>query len=131
MLFKDKYKIKVMTEDEIAKQLNNNYKVINQAIRRCDIKVIAHFGNVVSLSIHCDNVSPIVGYNNTKNLGCILQVLTDLFDKNEEDGFNINKLVDTPIRVIFDNENVFSGRCVAIGNFIQDQFVMVEDLLKL
>lgn len=97
-----------------------------------DVQVIGHFGNSVSLVIAAKNVIPYSAYNNTKNIGFIIKYLVELLGIEKEDGLFISEVKDVPARLIFDSkEPCWGAKCVGIGNFMEDKFVMFDVLAKM
>lgn len=97
-----------------------------------DIQVIGHFGNSVSLVIAAKNVIPYSAYNNTENVGVIIKYLVELLGIEKEDGLFISDVKNIPVRLIFDSkEPCWGAKCVGIGNFIEDKFVMFDVLAKM
>jgi len=97
-----------------------------------DVQVIGHFGNSVSLVIAAKNVIPYSAYNNTENIGIIIKYLVELLGIEKEDGLLISDVKDVPARLIFDSkEPGWGAKCVGIGNFMEDKFVMFDVLAKM
>ena len=97
-----------------------------------DVQVIGHFGNSVSLVIAAKNVIPYSAYNNTENIGIIIKYLVELLGIEKEDGLFISDVKDVPARLIFDSkEPCWGAKCVGIGNFMEDKFVMFDVLAKM
>ena len=118
----------VKTFEDIVKTTsyicNQGYSVSNQIIHRIDINVIAHFGNCVCLEIFGEGIRIYRGYNNTANIGFILRELVEFFGISKEDGLKISEIHNVPCRIIIDPYE----RCVGFGHFLQDKFIMNEDL---
>lgn len=94
-----------------------------------DLEVIGHFNNAVSLVLTATNVIPYSGYANTRNIGLILQYLVDLLDISREDGIYLSEMKDIPVRLVFDSpECSWGSKCMGIGNFMKDKFVLFKDL---
>lgn len=111
--------------------LTKGYSVENNLIS-LDVQVIGHFGNSVSLVIAAKNVIPYSAYNNTENIGFIIKYLVELLGIEKEDGLFISKVKDVPARLIFDSkEPCLGAKCVGIGNFMEDKFVMFDVLAKM
>lgn len=113
------------TKKEIEEKIGE-CSVENNVIENIDIEIIAHFGNSVSLNLLCYNIRPLPLYNSTNNIGYIIRALVVLLGKEREDGINLTALKGTPIRIVFNK----GGRSVAIGHYMRDQFVLIEDLMK-
>lgn len=113
------------TEKEIREKIGECC-IENNVIEDIDIVTIAHFGNTVSLDLLCYNIRPLPLYNSTHNIGYIVRALVILLGKEREDGINLTALKGTPIRIVFNK----GGRSVAIGHYMRDQFVLIEDLMK-
>ena len=108
--------------------------VENNIITSVDINIIAHFGNCVCLEIACENVWPVSGYVNTKNIGTMLQAFVKLFDLEEEDGVRISKIKNVPCRLIFENgynKSSWGLKCIGFGNFMKDKFILTKDFVKI
>ena len=111
--------------------LDNGYSVENNLVS-LDIHVIGHFGNSVSLVIAPKNVIQYSAYNNTENIGFIVKYLVELLGIQKEDGLLISKVKDVPARLIFDSkEPGWGAKCVGIGNFMEDKFVMFDVLARM
>ena len=117
------------TEKEIREKLGECI-IDNNVIERLDIKIIAHFGNVVCLDMLCDSCCPIPLYNSTGNIGYIIQKLIVLLGKEREDGIRLTELNETPIRIVVQGKSKFSGKIKAIGHYYKDHFVLIDDLMK-
>lgn len=118
------------TENDISNILSE-YHVENNIIQEINILITGHFGNTVSVSIVCPNICILPLYNSTNNIGYILRALVELFDKSEDNSVSLSSLTDIPVRLVFDNKNPYLGKCVGIGHFMKDRFVLIEDLMKL
>lgn len=110
---------------EIEKDLGE-WEIVNNIIEKIDIGSIEHFGGIISLRVICKDIM-LGGYNNTKNLGCVLKKFMELFGKSYDDYLSIQSLENTPIRIIFEN-NEFNGKAYAVGHFMQDKFIKMSDL---
>lgn len=130
MIFKERYEKIIKTEAQIKKDLGE-YCIENNVINRVDVVVTGHFGNTVSVNMLCENICPLGLYNSTGNIGYILRALIDIFDKSDDNSVNIKALEGTPIRLVFNGANSWGGKAVAIGHFMKDRFVMIDDLMKL
>lgn len=117
----------ICLKDVLAK----GYSVENNLIS-LDVQVIGHFGNSVSLVIAAKNVIPYSAYNNTENIGFIIKYLVELLGIEKEDGLFISKVKNIPVRLVFDSkEPCWGAKCVGIGNFMEDKFVMFDVLAKM
>ena len=104
------------------------YDIKNDLIKRIDINVNIHYGGLVSLEIAMNNYFLMSGgYNTTKNIGHMIQFLIQLLDINE-DYIKLSNIKDFPIRVVFEKD---TGKPYAFGNFMNNQFVIITDLLVL
>ena len=119
----------IKTKDEIE---HLGYGIDNNIIKSIDINTIAHFGNCTCLEIECHCVYPIAAYNNTKNLGFLIQGLIELFDLSEEDGIRLSKIKNIPCRLVFNDKNcTWGAKCIGFGHFMGDKFVLIDDFVKL
>lgn len=120
----------IKTKEQIEKEYQEIH-IENNIIKNVRIKVIGHFNNCICISIDCENISLLNGYNNTSNIGYILRFLVEFFNKSDDNGVDINILCNTPIRLIFDSNDLFEGKCIAIGHFMEDKFVYLDDIINL
>ena len=121
---KDDY---IRLKDVLAK----GYSVENNLVS-LDVQVIGHFDNSVSLVIAAKNVIPYSAYNNTENIGFIIKYLVELLGIEKENGLLISRVKDVPARLIFDSkEPCWGAKCIGIGNFMEDKFVMFDVLAKM
>lgn len=131
MIWKERYSDVLKTENDIAEMFPDGYSIENNVIKKVDVLVTGHFGNAVSVNMVCENICPFPLYNSTQNIGYILRALIELFDKENDDSVSISQLNNIPIRLVFDNKNIYIGKCIGIGHFMKDRFVLTEDLMKL
>lgn len=131
MIFKERYADIIKTKDYFETEYGDDFCIENNIIDNVDVVVTGHFGNSVSLSMVCENICPIPLYNSTQNIGFILRALIELFDKEDDNSVSIKELKGTPIRLVFDSKNAWGSKAVAIGNFIKDRFILIEDLMKI
>lgn len=119
----------IKTEEEI---LDDGHVIKNNLIKNCDIVIIGHFGNVVSLDIMCSDVSLFSGYNNTQNIGWQIKALIELFELTEEDGYRLfTQLKDYPCRLIFEGDGGWGDKCIGFGHYMKDKFVYKKDFAKI
>lgn len=119
--------LELKEKDVIAK----GYGIVNNIVS-LDVSVVGHFCNSVSLIITAHDVVPYSGYHNTANIGFIIQYLVELLDISREDGIYLSEMKNIPVRLIFDSPDCSWGsRCVGIGNFMKDKFVLFNALAKL
>ena len=130
MIFTERYKKIIKTETDLKKELGKCC-VENNIIKNIDIVVTGHFGNSVSVQMLCDNICPLGLYNSTGNIGFILRALIEIFDKEDDNSVSIKALQGTPIRLVFNGDNSWGEKAVAIGHFMKDRFVMIDDLMKI
>lgn len=104
------------------------YTIENNLLKSVDVNVVAHFGNCCCLEIVCENVNAIAGYNNTKNLGCLIKNLVELLGLSEEDGIRISSIRNVPIRIVL--EGGWGGKCVGFGHFMKDRFVLTKEFAQ-
>lgn len=130
MIFKERYKQIIKTEADLKKELGECC-IENNVIKKIDVVVTGHFGNAVSAEMICENICPLGLYNSTGNIGYILRALIDIFDKENDNSVSIKALEGTPIRLVFNSANSWGSKAVAIGHFMKDRFVMIDDLMKI
>lgn len=121
------YKDILLTEQMIH---DSGYKVENNIIEKVDVNIIAHFNNEVFFEIYCKNIVPYSNRANTKGLGAIIKTIVKLFGIENEDGIRISLIKDIPCRLVFENNNTdnFGCRAVGIGHFMNDRFILFDDL---
>lgn len=131
MIFKERYKDILKTKEYFKTEYGNNFSIENNIIKEVDVVVTGHFGNTVSLTMTCENICPIPLYNSTHNIGFILRALIEIFDKEDDNAVSVSDLCNTPIRLVFDSDNPWGSKAVAIGHFIKDRFILIDDLMKI
>lgn len=102
----------------------------NNIIKEVNVNTIAHFGNVTSFEIYCQNVIHYSSYNNTSNLGYVIQSFIELMDLSEDNGLRLDKIINIPCRIVYEGHGGWGSRVVGIGNFMKDQFVLCDELAK-
>lgn len=130
MIFKERYEQIIKTEAQIKTELGE-YCIENNIIEKIDVVVTGHFGNTVSVDMLCENICPLGLYNTTENIGYILRALIDIFDKENDNSVSIKALEGTPIRLVFNSNSSWGSKAVAIGHFMKDRFVLIDDLMKI
>lgn len=119
----------IKTEDEIRAM---GCGILNNIIEKVDVNTIAHFGNVTCLEIICEDICPMSTYNNTGNLGLLIRALIELLDISEEDGLRMSKIKHVPCRLVFNEPDCSWGsRCIGIGHFRKDKFVLIKDFVQI
>ena len=130
MVFNDRYNQSLKTEKDLKEQFNNHIYIENNIIKDIDVIVTGHYGNIVSVDMLCENIRPFPLYNSTDNIGYIIRALIEIFDKEDDNSVSINSLKNTPIRIVYDADNKFEGHSVAIGHFMKNRFILIDDLMK-
>lgn len=119
-------KIQFHTEAEIREQFPEA-KIKNGFVKKIDLQVIGHFGNLVTIDMPIVSggciSNPLVGYNSTISCGVYIKILFELFGISEEDGIRISEIKDVPCRVV---DSQF--HTVAVGNFMDDKFIVLKSL---
>ena len=112
------------------KELNNqNYVIANDFITRVTCGVLGSFSNAVSLVINISENKQVVNlYNNTFNIGVILQDLVKFLEINTENGIVLEDLKNIPIRIFYDGN---TGEYLGMGHFMKDKFVYFDELLRI
>lgn len=119
--------IKTKTEIEAL-----GHGVENNILEYIDINTIAHFGNVTCLELVCSNVCPMSTYNNTGNLGYLIRALIELLGISQEDGLRLSDIKNIPCRLVFECAgHTWGSKCIGIGHFMKNKFVLIEDLVKI
>ena len=107
------------------------YGIENNIIERVEVNCIGHFGNCVTLEIYCHNVCAMCHYNNTANLGFIIKKFVELMGLTDEDGIKLSNIRNVPCRIVYaDPHCSYGSRCVGIGHFMENKFVLIDDLAK-
>lgn len=130
MIFTERYKNILKTEAELKSELGEMC-IENNVIEGIDVVITGHFGNTVSLNMLCKNICPLGLYNSTHNIGYIIRALIEIFDKEDDNSVSIKRLENTPIRLVFKGNNTWGGKTVAIGHFMKDRFVLIDELMKI
>jgi hypothetical protein len=100
--------------------------VENNMIRGLDIEISEHFGDIISPVLSLKGWRLLHGHDNTHNVGFIIRALCQLFDRCPKDGGSVLELLrDVPCRIVRLNDEV-----IAIGNFVDDRFIFIDDLMK-
>ena len=105
------------------------YNVATNLIEKVNIKAIAHFGNVTCFEIMCSDICPMGGYNNIRNIGYLIKAFIELFELSREDGLRLTGIKNIPCRLIF--EDSLESRCIGIGHFMKDKFVLIKEFTRL
>lgn len=107
------------------------YGIENNIIEKVDVNCIGHFGNCVTFEIQCKNVYAMCHYNNTANLGFIIKKFVELMGLTDEDGIRLSNIRNVPCRIVYaDPHCSYGSRCVGIGHFMENKFVLIDDLAK-
>lgn len=107
------------------------YGIENNIIERVEVNCIGHFGNCVTFEIQCKNVYAMCHYNNTANLGFIIKKFVELMGLTDEDGIRLSNIRNVPCRIVYaDPHCSYGSRCVGIGHFMENKFVLIDDLAK-
>ena len=118
----------IKTKSQIEKM---GYGIENNIIERVDVNCIGHFGNCVAFEIQCKNVYAMCHYNNTANLGFIIKKFIELMGLTDEDGIRLSNIKNVPCRIVYaDPHCSYGSRCVGIGHFMENKFVLIDDLAK-
>lgn len=116
----------IRTADEIK---DMGYTIENNIIESVDVVVDGHFGNAVCLRIMGKNLHILYGYNNTNNVGLLIKSFVELFDLEEDKGCSLSKLKKIPCRIVLKGGHL--GTCVGFGHFMNDEFVLTDEFLKI
>ena len=103
----------------------------NSLIISVDINTIAHFGNAVCFEIMCNNVCPMCGYMNTRNLGFLVKAFVELMGIEREDGKRLSQVKNIPCRVVFEGQGGWGSRCIGFGHFTEDKFVLTNEFARI
>ena len=107
------------------------YGIENNIIESVDVNCIGHFGNCVTFEIQCKNVYAMCHYNNTANLGFIIKKFVEIMGLTDEDGIRLSNIRNVPCRIVYaDPHCSYGSRCVGIGHFMENKFVLIDDLAK-
>lgn len=106
------------------KKLGYTYQ--NEMIKKIDINIIGHFGNVVTVEILATSGFVLHGYGMTRSVGLFLQALYALLDLEEEDGRLLSSVRNIPCRIVTDGT-----KRIGIGNYIADKFLLECDVANI
>lgn len=98
----------------------------NSMINKIDISLIGHFGNVVTVEVKTIHGNLFGQWTATCCVGKVLQVLYDLLDLTDENRRSLSSVYKVPCRILRD----YGGRIVGLGHFMEDKFVIEEELFK-
>lgn len=121
------YKDMLLTEQMIR---DSGYKIDNNIIEKVDINITAHFNNEVCFEIYCKDIVPYSDRNNTKNIGAIIKTIVKLFGIEDENSMRMSQIKDIPCRLVFEDNctNNFGCKAIGIGHFMEDRFILFDDL---
>ena len=123
-----KYKHLLMTEQQVRDYFEDEECYIeNNIIKDARVVVTGHFNGAVSLDITCENICVLSAYNSTRNIGFIIQILAEFLNVIEDNSVGLEKFSGLPIRLVTTG---WGGRCIGIGHFMKDKFILIEDLVK-
>lgn len=118
----------IKTKDQIEEM---GYGIENNIIESVDVNCIGHFGNCVTFEIRCKNVCAMCHYNNTANLGFIIKKFVELMGLTDEDGIRLSDIRNVPCRIVYTDPHCsYGSRCVGIGHFMENKFVLIDDLAQ-
>ena len=106
----------------------------NNVITNVMVDTIAHFGNITSFEIRCKNIVPYSGRNNISNLGYVVRAFIELMGLSREDGIRLEEIKNVPCRLVMDckkSESGWGSSAIGIGHFMDDKFVLFDDLAKI
>ena len=118
-----------LTKEQVQERLHNNFRIEDDLLERIDIEIIPHYGWLPCFQLNFSKSSPINPHNNLSNLGYILHVFMQLFDIRE-DGERLSKFIDKPVRLVYNEKAMYTGKCLAVGHPWKDKFIFFEDLMK-
>lgn len=100
--------------------------VKNNIVKGLDIEILGHFGDVITPKLLLKGWRLLHGHNSTQNVGHIIRALCELFDRCPEDGGSVLELLrDVPCRIVVEDDDV-----LAIGHFMDDRFILIDDLVE-
>ena len=122
-----------LTEADVKFPIEN-VVTTNAMLEKVDFSIIGHFGNVPTFYARVKlggGMMQLGGdINNISNAGVIMRALVELLGVQEDDGVFLSDIKDLPIRVVFKG-GLILGKAVAIGNYLEDKFVLLDDLYKM
>ena len=121
-----------LTEADVKLPLEN-VVITNAMLEKVDFNIIGHFGNIPTFYARVKLDGGMMqlggGVNNISNAGVIMRALVELLGVQSEDGILMSDIKNVPIRVVF--KGGLFGKAVAIGNYLEDKFILLDDLYKL
>ena len=121
----------VFQEAYISKCIGtSHYTVVNNVILGVDVNIIGHYNNCITINVNCKRTSFLGSYGITTNVGYVIRAIVELLDLTEDDGIKLSDIRNIPIRLIYDRPDIYDGRCVGMGHFMDNRFVLFEDLVK-
>lgn len=121
----------VFQEADIGKYISTSqYRVVNNVILGVDVKIIGHYNNCITINVNCKRASFLGSYGITTNVGYVIRAIVELLDLSEDDGIKLSDIRNIPIRLIYDGPDIYDSRCVGMGHFMDNRFVLFEDLVR-
>jgi len=115
-----------LTLDQVLERFEDTeIKVENDNIEALELVSNQHY-NIVYLEIYLTNSITLGGYNNTINVGFMYRFLQKIF-LPENEFTKISDVKNIPCRTIRTKDS----KCIAIGHFMNDSFIILEDLINL
>lgn len=110
------------------KDFKDGFTIENNIITKAEVNTIAHFGNLTSFEIYCKNIVPYSNRNNAKNLGNVIKAFVELMKLEREDGVRLSEIKDIPCRLVFEGKSAYGSKAIAIGHYMDDRFILLDDL---
>ena len=118
--------MKFLSLEEVEKRLNNDCYVQNDIVQEMHINFVWWKGGVVTISLFLKYFRVFSDCDVTKNIGYLIKTLFKLFEVKNTEKIDIFNLINIPVRVVINKEHCI----VAIGHFMNDKFIFIEDLGK-
>lgn len=116
-------------KDIVKKQseLKNLY-IENNMLKKIDVNVVGHFGNITTLEMQFTNCCLFSGYNLGSLLPFVLKVIVESLELSEDNGIRLSDIKEIPIRIVSSSSY---GRVIGFGHFMKDRFLFVDDIIQL
>ena len=120
------YKDIMKSEQEV---LDSGLFIENNMILNVEVSVVAHFGNITTLEVICENCCIFSQYNIGTLLPDVLKTIVEALGLSKDNGVRLSEIKDVPIRLVTTQKHF--GTVVGFGHFMKDRFLLIEDIIQM
>lgn len=120
------YKDIVKTE-ETLKELG--YRIENNIIEKIDVNIVGHFGNITTLEVFLKDCCLFSQYNLGGSFPFVVKSIVEILNLTDDNGVRLSKIKNIPVRLVIKGRGL--GEAVGIGNFMNDEFILVKDVIDM